>query len=96
MKVAHRSDVLERVPADHRRSVDLGQVLGEEAPDPVRAAGHVVGNALGVHAGVDAQAAAGARPQHLDEELALAAADLDDVLAVRGRSGRPSRARPRR
>jgi hypothetical protein len=71
-------DVLERVPTDHHVGVEMRVSVVVEVRDPFDPGGLGVVDPLGVHPGVDADAMARARLGHLDEELTLAAADLQD------------------
>ncbi len=75
-------DVLQRVATDDGVGVEMGVTLAVEVGDPLNASGRGVVHAIGTEAGIDPDTRTGARLQHLDEELAFAAPDLEDRLAL--------------
>ena len=82
-------NVLERVPADDDVRVDVRVALVVEIGDPFDVGRLWVVHPLGMDSGVDADAVAGAGAGHLDQELALATADLEDGAVLEVVVGHP-------
>ena len=92
-------DVFQRVPADDDVGVDVGVPLVVEVGDPLDVGGGRVVDPLRMHTGIDADAVAGTGVGHLDQELALAAPDLEhrpvgEVVVVRPTARRAPGRRP--
>ena len=88
-ELAHRVDVLERVPADHRVAGEVGVALGVEVADPASRPGRSSARS-GTKPGSIPTPSADAELHQQLQELALAAADLEHLASRGGRSGRPS------
>jgi hypothetical protein len=78
----HVGDVLQRVAADHEVGRQVGVLLAVQVGDEADPVGGRAAHPVEHHAGVDPDAAVVAQLADAQQELALAAAELEDVLVV--------------